>query len=593
MDDVDPDYRLAWRFGSMPSRYLLPPNVLASNAAMGFNEAFGAAGRMPKGWGAFGEKTSKFGAKARDKGATDSPSDDIPARLLSGRYSADDRQAFEDELNAYYIPFYLHDLRTNEILAMHTFIDNFTDSFAPEWSNMGGFGRMDDVMIYKKTKRTMGLSFWMIATGPEDQEELYFAINKLVSMVYPQWSKGTLKKDDNDNSFIMPFSQVPTASPLVRLRVGDLWSSNYSIQNISRMFGLGTSSFLAEGNPPYLGGESDQKDIDGKIAEILEHLDSMTPQGNGAPPYAEALASNTSVLGGGLIPVGVTSGFAVGAKVIINPSRYKKCEFEAAAVNFKKTSGKVKVPASQESDRKGTVAGYIIRPIVDVSSGEEDSKRDTRRKKKARVRYAVLVEPAGPLAEAFDDPTKQCLICGDGDLIFDYPSNTLEAINAILGSPTVGGIPDPFAEPAEPTLFTADDLKDFFGTAEGDISGNSIIRAFHESGGKGIAGAITNLDFDWNVAPWDERPGSRAPTYVKVTMGFAPIHDIPLGMDHAGGLRAPAYNVGGIVRGLFGSGHSLAAEANTKAVLTEALKKLLPPPPAEEAIPTGTEEPGT
>ena len=40
-----------------------------------------------------------------------------------------------------------------------------------------------------------------------------------------------------------------------------------------------------------------------------------------------------------------------------------------------------------------------------------------------------------------------------------------------------------------------------------------------------LAGAITGLDFDWNLAPWDETIGKRAPTYVRVTMSFQPIHD--------------------------------------------------------------------
>jgi len=590
----DPDYRLAWRFGSTPSRYLLPPNVLGANAAMGFNEAFGVAGKMPKGVGRLGEKTQKFGGIApKDEGSPQSASDDVPARPLGGRYTADERQQFEDELNAYYIPFYFHDLRTNEILAMHTFIDSFTDSFAPEWSNMGGFGRMDDVMIYKKTKRSMGLSFFMVATGPEDMDEMYFAINRLVAMVYPSWSKGTMKKSaDGKNTFIMPFSQVPTASPIIRLRVGELWSSNYSIQSLSRLFGLGSSSFTIDSKAPYKDiGVDKQEDMDGKIKNVMDYMENLHAEAqNGPPPYEEAIAANIAVAAGLPMIPGVSKGFAVGSTVIIKPSRYKICKLDVTTVNFKEAFfGKLKVPASQEADRKGKVAGFVIRPVVDVSGGGTENASDntkTRVKEKARVRYAVVLDEAGPLVKGLKDPANQCVICGDMDLILDHEQAALDAINNTLGSAaSAGGLPNPFADPPEPTLFTADGLKDFFGTKEGDISGNSIVRAFHESGGKGIAGAITQLDFDWNLAPWDETPGRRAPTYVKVTMGFSPIHDIPLGLDYDGAIRAPAYNVGGIVRGLFGSGHSLTAETNTKAMLTEALAKLLPPPPEEEDDP--------
>ena len=100
---------------------------------------------------------------------------------------------------------------------------------------------------------------------------------------------------------------------------------------------------------------------------------------------------------------------------------------------------------------------------------------------------------------------------------------------------------------------------------------NSIVRAFNESGGKGIAGAITGLDFDWNLAPWDETIGKRAPTYVRVTMSFQPIHDIPLGLDAQGGIRAPAYPVGNVVRGLFGGAADLEALENAKERVRAAI----------------------
>ena len=39
--------------------------------------------------------------------------------------------------------------------------------------------------------------------------------------------------------FIQPFSQVMGATPLIRLRVGDVIKSNYSKFNLARMFGIG------------------------------------------------------------------------------------------------------------------------------------------------------------------------------------------------------------------------------------------------------------------------------------------------------------------------------------------------------------------
>ena len=591
----DPDYRLAWRFGSLPSRYILPSNILAANSALGVNSAYAAAYRMSTGFGLKGGPTQKFGATTSTAGSVEGvetsgeamPGDPrVPPSIIDGRYSADDRQTFEDILDAYYIPFYFQDLRTNELLAMHTFVDSLTDSFSPEWNAVGGFGRMDDVQIYKKTKRTMGLSFYMVATGPQDHDELYYAINKLVTMVYPQWSKGTIKKDENNNTFIMPFSQVPTASPVIRLRLGELWSSNYSLQNISRLFGLGTDSFTLDGVSPY--GNADITDLatmSEKIAEILAHLgEGFASVELGEPDYDEALIANTDVAAGGLLMPGVSKGFNIGDKVIIGPSRYKKGAFEVTELSFKKSKGRLKVPKGPEAARRGTIAGYSIMPLIDMD--EDSEKKQTRKKKRARIRYGVVVDPDGPLAKGFDDAATEVLLCGHDDLAPDYEMQIDDAINTVLAGGNESVIPNPFAAEEEPTLFeAADELKKFFGMD--DKANNSIVRAFHEAGGKGIAGVITNLDFDWNLAPWDERPGNRAPTYVKVTMGFSPIHDIPLGMDYQGGIRAPAYNVGQVVRGLFGrSGGTPAGEYNSIAALNAAMAALMPAPPEEDAEPS-------
>ena len=59
-----------------------------------------------------------------------------------------------------------------------------------------------------------------------------------------------LSKDDRERVFRQPFSQVIGASPIVRLRVGDVIKSNYSKFNLQRIFGAGESEsqFIDAGN---------------------------------------------------------------------------------------------------------------------------------------------------------------------------------------------------------------------------------------------------------------------------------------------------------------------------------------------------------
>lgn len=158
----------------------------------------------------------------------------IPAELV---------KEIEDHLEAEYVPFYIHDVRTNEILSFHAFIESISDSFNPEYNSASGFGRIDDVKSYVKTTRNINLSFTIAATSEKDHDFMWYQINKLVTMVYPQWSEGYMADTvEGATKFTYPFTQVPTASPLVRLRLGDVLKNNYSRSSLSRIFGVSESN---------------------------------------------------------------------------------------------------------------------------------------------------------------------------------------------------------------------------------------------------------------------------------------------------------------------------------------------------------------
>jgi hypothetical protein len=68
---------------------------------------------------------------------------------------------------------------------------------------------------------------------------MWSKINKLTSMVYPQFTEGRkLVSSDGANAVYAPFSQSISAAPLVRVRIGDLIKSNYSKFGLARLFGL-------------------------------------------------------------------------------------------------------------------------------------------------------------------------------------------------------------------------------------------------------------------------------------------------------------------------------------------------------------------
>jgi len=172
----------------------------------------------------------------------------------TNRFTPEQVKRIEDQLEAEYMPFYIQDLRTNEIISFHAFLESIEDSYSAEWSAQKGFGRLEAAQIYGGGSRSIGCSFTIVPTSDEDFDDMYIKINKLTTLVYPQWSEGTLMQS-GDNTFIQPFSQVPTASPLCRIRVGDLFKTNYSKTNMARMMGIGNSKFKYADNAQELDTE--------------------------------------------------------------------------------------------------------------------------------------------------------------------------------------------------------------------------------------------------------------------------------------------------------------------------------------------------
>ena len=76
---------------------------------------------------------------------------------------------------------------------------------------------------------------------------------------------------------------------------------------------------------------------------------------------------------------------------------------------------------------------------------------------------------------------------------------------------------------------------------------NALVKSFQSTEGKGLAGCITSLSFDWydgqNIQ-WEITPGKKAPKMCNITLSFDPIHDISPGLDANGYNRAPIYPVG-------------------------------------------------
>ena len=201
--------KTAWAMGSTPSLYILPDSVKTAEALLTGNSDNFSTLR--------GKKYMKVKSV--------------------NRFTREEVRALETTLDASYVPFYFQDLRTNEIISFHAFIKQLEDNFVATYDSSNGYGRVDPIHVYQRTERKIRTQFIVAATNREDFDQMWFKINKFLTLIYPQYTAGRQLSYEN-NTFYQPFSQIQAASPMIRMRIGDLIKSNYSTFGIGKLFGL-------------------------------------------------------------------------------------------------------------------------------------------------------------------------------------------------------------------------------------------------------------------------------------------------------------------------------------------------------------------
>ena len=161
---------------------------------------------------------------------------------------------------------------------------------------------------------------------------------------------------------------------------------------------------------------------------------------------------------------------------------------------------------------------------IDSKYGEDELKK---KPKQCVIKFADAKDPANPFKDAKTADGKEMKF-----LMYVLPSD-LKPI-ATKAAPTENKFND---------LSKLADINAFF-----DPTKNAIISAWQSTRGRGLAGFISSLDFDYNESTYETTSLTRrAPKMVKISIQFEPIHDIAPGMDHHGGFRAPIYPVGDVM----------------------------------------------
>jgi hypothetical protein len=510
----------------------------------------------------------------------------------------EDVKELESRLESQYVPFYFHDLRTNEILNFHAFVANVSDSYTSNWTDTDGYGRMDPVQTYKNTTRSIALDFYVVSTSEKDFDRVWWTINRLVMMLYPQWSEGNQlekNKDGESYKFIQPFSQTITSSPIIRLRVGDLIASNYSRFNLARNFGMGLNDTFdptaSEGNVDINNESSDElnnyiKELETSKAGVSINLPVETllinpasgnknisvsfastvnlEQGAGFINVATGLNATITIRRGTLGTVKKGKTRSDGTTILVvelkepvkintlvskalgkrndGQSDPKTTQIKYVAVNAEVLYSVNSPEAESEKQSERTSQITRSQTLDSLDSQIEEKEAELERKKqlidninnvRSQAALRGIVETEEEASAAVFEENSEAEIIREELISLNLERSRLEsATNKLL----INNIID--------SNFS--NSSNYLASSAG--KGNSIVRSFEDAGGRGLAGSIRSLSFDWNEAPWETSQGSRAPMWCKVSIQFNPIHDLPMGLDHEGMPRAIPYPVGEIVR---------------------------------------------
>jgi hypothetical protein len=494
--------KLAWSGNRSPSSYLIPDPVLTLSTVGGRLGAFNVLGQQSP--------------LSRNYHKIISLSEQTKTALRLPYDSADPAdvtvKSIEGLLEAEYMPFYFHDLRTNEIISFHAFITQLTDDFTVNWERSDGYGRVDPVKVYKSTDRRISIGFMAVATSDEDFNDMWVKINKLVTMVYPQYTQGRILSDaEGNNQFTQPFSQLIGASPLIRLRMGDIFKSNYSRFALARLFGADSNVMKLDGNELKFESASD-------VVKALSD-DLRSPTGKTYLLNANNM-SKPSEAGGISVSLPSIPGMKKGNK-------------PASANVFNVAAGDVH---------------YFVFKVMKELEGSRVVVTPELMKPQTLKEFFGLSAPAASqllkhLKTEYDNSEKPAKRVVGGEYVASKndlrisPDRFSKVIQQAVGSRL------------QAATTNVEKLADFLSPEK-----NALVKSFKEIQGKGLAGTIDSINFDFfNQTTWETTPGRRAPQFCRVNISFTPIHDISPGLDHMGYNRAPVYSVGQFDHGIDGT----------------------------------------
>ena len=537
-----------------------------------------------------GDSYSDLIKVSNDKSAV-APLTRIPKELV---------EIYEKQMNSEYCPFYIQDLRNNEIIQMPAFISQLNDNFSAEYTSTTGYGRTDSVKTYTRTNRQIQIGIKLVAMSKEDHTHMWFIVNRLVAMLYPQRSLGRLRNMPGKSTKLQPFSQVPTSSPMVRLRLGDLYRSNYTDSAFAKMLGWPGHLNPPDGNKGQLFTEDDMKVLQvfnssmpvyvrNTKEKIVSEFRTTMNEPKATPE--DKLKAINKILGKDKDQP-YTGHLAMKAGSEIYIRGYKAPN--PLAVLGALLGGGDSTEKTEDPDFKLKEA-VIAKPIAGYADGKrmhlgcQTSSLDPNKNKELKefvesVNEAKKKAEKDELKDEDGKPIKAAVakdyqirkeikkrsekkeikriltICGQGtgavikkisDIYeSDSSKNILLCFDASKTGnysvmPTAKIIYDHESFPTKiGDLLKKQNDEDKMKELRKFIQNDDMYKFFKENAGYGLAGFITQMSLEYGDSTWEIDRGSKAPKKIEISLSFDPIHDLTPGLDNSGRMANPIFPVG-------------------------------------------------
>lgn len=104
----------------------------------------------------------------------------------------------------------VEETKNEQVCQFQATIDNLNETFNPNWSSKGFFGRTEQINTYMQTDRAISMSFSILANTIRQLQNVYERVNWLAQQTYGQTQR-------RGNSLKM------TGGPLIRMTIGDMF----------------------------------------------------------------------------------------------------------------------------------------------------------------------------------------------------------------------------------------------------------------------------------------------------------------------------------------------------------------------------------